>query len=105
MGVLYIITPLTDEVTDWLAESGVSFREDTASRLPLLSEIRDVLDSLAGFSVEYTDNGIGSSWQAMVSTTADPESSEWTMMNISHRKDPAEPQEIWFEKGFPELIV
>ena len=93
------------DVADWLAESGASLPADTSTRWPLLAEIRDVLDSLEGFTVDYTDNGIGSSWQAMITSADDPDTGGWTLMNITHQKEPSEPQEIWFEKGFPELIV
>lgn len=105
MGVLYIVTPPTDEVRNWLAESGIPVSKDTTSRGPLLSEIRDVLDSLEGYSVDYTDNGIGSSWQAMISSSVNPESGRWTGINIIRQNASSEPQEICFEKGFPEFIV
>jgi hypothetical protein len=105
MGVLYIVTPTTGEVVDWLVDTGVTLPVDNASRFPLIAEIRDVLDSLEGFTSEYDDNGIGSSWQAMITSLEDPESGAWTRLNITHQKDPSEPQDIWFEKGHPELIV
>lgn len=105
VGVLYIVTPRTDEIADWLADVGVSLPEDSSSRWPLLSEIHDVIGSLEGYSAEYSDNGVGSSWQAMITSANDPESGAWTLLNISHRGELSEPQKIWFEKGFPDLIV
>ena len=105
MGVLYTVMPPSQEVADWLDESGLHVSVDTSSRSPTISEIRETLNSLEGFAVEYTDNGIGSSWQAMVTTIADPESGGWTLLNITRRAKPEESQEIWFEKGHPELIV
>jgi hypothetical protein len=105
MGVLYTVMPPSQEVADWLHESGIAVSVDTSSRGPNISEIRETLDSLEGFSVEYTDNGIGSTWQAMITSIGDPDSGGWTLLNISSRAEPGEPQEIWFEKGHPELIV
>lgn len=105
MGVLYIVTPPTDEVSDWFAETGIILPEAVSSRSPLLSEIRHSLNSLEGYTVDYTENGLGSRWQAMITSTEDPESGRWTLMNITSLNDPSEPQEIWFEKGHPELIV
>jgi hypothetical protein len=105
MGVLYTITPTTGEVADWLVDTGVTLPVGSASRFPLIAEIRDVLDSLEGFTSAYDDNGIGSSWQAMIMSIEDPESGAWTRLNITCQKDPSEPQDIWFEKGYPELIV
>lgn len=97
--------PPTQEVADWLHESGIAVSVDTSSRDPNISEIRETLDSLEGFSVEYTDNGIGSPWQAMITSIDDADSGGWTLMNISSCAEPEQPQEIWFEKGHPELIV
>jgi hypothetical protein len=105
MGVLYTVMPPSQEVADWLHELGIAVSVDTSSRGPNISEIRETLDSLEGFSVEYTDNGIGSTWQAMITSIGDPDSGGWTLLNISSRAEPGEPQEIWFEKGHPELIV
>jgi len=105
MGVLYTVMPPSHEVADWLHESGIPVSVDTSSRGPSIPEIREILNSLEGFSVEYTDNGIGSPWQAMVTSIVDPDSGGWTLLNISSRAEPEEPQEIWFEKGHPELIV
>jgi len=55
--------------------------------------------------VEYNEEGTGSPWQAMITSVDDPESGWWTLLNITSRGEPDEPQEIWFEKGYPELIV
>jgi hypothetical protein len=105
MGVLYIVMPPTQEVADWLHESGIALSVVSPSRSPNIFEIRETLDSLEGFLVEYSDNGIGHSWQAMITSIGDPESGGWTLMNISSLGEPEQPQEIWFEKGHPELIV
>jgi hypothetical protein len=105
MGVIYVITPPTREVAVWLSESGENIAEDTAARWPLLPEIHEVLQSLDGFTVEYFGGGVGSFWQATVSSSNDRESGPWTCLNIIRQKHPAEPQEISFEKGYPELIV
>jgi len=105
MGVLYTILLPTEEVADWLSESGVSLGVGLLARGPLLSEIREVLDSLEGYAVEYNDGGTGSPWQAMITSAVDPESGRWTLLNITSRGEPLAPQEVWFEKGHPELIV
>ena len=50
MGVLYTVMPPTQEVADWLDESGIAVNVDTPSRGPDISEIQETLDSLEGFS-------------------------------------------------------
>ena len=105
MGVLYTIGSTTGEVAEWLNESGFTVSSDESSRLPLLGEICGALNSLEDSSIEYTDGGIGSPWQAMVTSSDDPERGAWTLLNITKLRPPSEPQELWFEKGFPELIV
>lgn len=105
MSILYTVTPITNEVVDWLVDTGVILSEESTSRFPLITEIRDVLDSLDGFISEYDDHGIGSSWRAVIMSHEVPESGAWTRLNITHQKDPSEPQDIWFEKGDPKLIV
>ena len=105
MGVLYIVAPLSGEVVDWLEESGIGVPAGGKSRFPTLLEIRETLDSLEGFDIEYNDNGVGSCWQAMISSAQDPGSGPWTLLNINRRAEPSEPQDLSFEKGYPELIV
>lgn len=105
MGVLYIVIPLTQDVAGWLHESGTPRRMGSPSRGANLLEIRETLDSLEGFSVEINDGGIGGRWQAMITSIRSPESGGWTLMNITKRGETEQPQEIWFEKGCPGLIV
>ena len=105
MGVLYSVTPPTKEVADWLSDAGIDTPEDASARGPLLTEIREVLDSLDGYTVEYNDNGVGHLWQAMITSKDTPEFGPWTLLNITSLGDSKEAQAIWFEKGHPELIV
>ena len=105
MGVLYTICSATSEMADWLAESQISIPSVETARMPLLGEICAVLNSLKNYKVDFTENGIGSSWQAMVKSLVEPESGAWTLLNITSLETPSEPQAVWFEKGSPELIV
>lgn len=105
MGVLYHVGALTPEIVAWLEEIDVEIPDSAKSHLPDLITIRAVLDSLPHVTVDYTDNGIGNSWQSFACEGPATEPSRWTLLNISERGPEETPQEFWFEKGFPELII
>ena len=105
MGVLYIVVPLTDEVTGWLEKLGINYPNQCSSRNPFGSEIVSTLDGLTQLSIEYSGEAIGSNWQATVCSKQDPARGPWTLLNIRSFKEFDAENEICFEKGHPNLIV
>jgi hypothetical protein len=104
MGVLWTVWPLDNEMRQWLDETGVPYPAK-ASRFPTGAEIKAALDDLTEHQVEITDNGIGGSWQAFVTHKCGPDEHEWTLLNVSEFSGDEHPQKLWFEKGWPSLIV
>jgi hypothetical protein len=104
MGVLWTVWPLDDDMQKWLTELGVSFPQRT-SRFPTGNEIKKALTELDGCAVEVTDNGIGFSWQALITDRRGADNYPWTLLNVSKYSGDEEPQELWFEKGWEDLIV
>jgi hypothetical protein len=103
MGVLWTVWPLDDEMKSWLDEMEVEYPLNP-SRFPTGAEIKEVLSGLDEYDVEINDNGPDSAWQAMIAHKKDGEKGPWTLLNINEYTGDAEQQELWFEKGWPELI-
>lgn len=100
---MYSVYPLMAEVRPWLDEQSVSYPPDVEGRNPTLLEIRAALALLLGYSVKETTAEIGKFWQAFIESADSPETKGWAILNIL---DLAEgPNEFYFEKGFPDLIV
>jgi hypothetical protein len=106
MGVLYTVVPLDDEIAEYLRDTGgIVPPTVNPSRQPSLREVRAVCDSLPGQRVHYNVNP-ESFWQAVVEGAADPEREAWTLLDISNFSGSEdEPHPIWFEKGWPPLIL
>jgi hypothetical protein len=106
MGVLYTVVPLDDEIADYLRDCGGAVpNANRPARNPTPGEIRAVCDALRGQLVQYNVNP-GSYWQAVVEGATDPNSEPWTLLNISKFSgSEEEPHPIWFEKGWPSLIL
>jgi hypothetical protein len=103
MGVLWTVWPLDAEIKSWLDEMAVAY-PNAASRFPTGAEIKTVLEGLLDYDVEITDNGIGACWQAMITHKNGGDKGPWTLLNISKYSGDNELQELWFEKGWEELI-
>jgi hypothetical protein len=104
MGVLWTVWPLDSEMRQWLDELGIPFPAK-ASRFPTGTEIKAVINGLAEHQVEITDNGTGKPWQAFVTHRRGADGHGWTLLNISEYSGDDQPQNLWFEKGWPPLIV
>jgi hypothetical protein len=107
MGVLYTVLPLDDELATYLRDEGVHVPPcPKATRNPTLLEVRAVCDRLDGFGTRYFVSQDAKHWQASIEGAANPEEEPWTLLNVSDftgREE--EPQKIWFEKGWPSLIL
>lgn len=102
MGINYTIWPLDAQFKEWLTDEDVPF-PDACSRWPLGSEIQATLDRLEGISIRFNENGIGSIWQAEIAE--EQEDGLWTLLNILEYQGLDRPNEPYFEKGSPELII
>jgi hypothetical protein len=87
----------------WLDELGTAYPH-VPSRFPTGSEIRAALSEIEGYRVEISAGGIGAPWQASVSRAIAPEQGPWTVLNITAYSGDDMPQEVWFAKGWQELI-
>lgn len=104
MGVLWTVWPLDNETRRWLDEIEVPYPAK-ASRFPTGTEIKTALKELADHQVEITDNGKDGSWQALITHQCGADEHGWTLLNISEYAGDEQPQNLWFEKGWPSLIV
>jgi hypothetical protein len=106
MGVLYSVYPVDEKARVSLPNLGVDDVPGDNGRNPTPAEVRAVLSTLRGFKSSYTDRpAIGGLWQAMVEDAEDPGNGGWTLINVSHYPGESEPSELWFEKGWPDLIL
>jgi len=104
MGVFWTVWPLDEDVRRWLTEIQVPF-PDQVSRFPVGGEIKRALTDLPGYQVEITDNGIGASWQALITSESGADEGPWTLLNVSEYTGDELPQKLWFEKGWESLIT
>ena len=96
--------PLDDQMCAWLDEQQIAYPK-APSRFPTGAEIKRVINSLNGYNVEVNDNGVGASWQASIVHESGGDSGPWTLLNISTYSGDAEPQQLWFEKGWESLVT
>src|SRR5262245_5043347 len=70
MDVQFIVIPFESDgkLLAWLSSKGVEAPPDTVSRFPTPSELRGVLDSLTGYTTDYSI--LRNRWQAIVYETA-----------------------------------
>jgi hypothetical protein len=107
MSVLYCIFHLgdVDELPAWLATFGINCPRGE-SRYPTPNEIRQVLDDLEGYTVEYAMDA--DSCLVTISTAGPCQFEQWTTLRMSKCGDNAQastPQPFSFKNGSPELIV
>lgn len=105
MGVLYSLFPLNDESRNKLATAyGIVDAGWPVGHNPRLAELLKTLDSLAGCRVVLDPSPVpGHAWGVTVEQATHPEDGPWTMLRTLHYHE-SEPLEIYFEKGWPELI-
>jgi hypothetical protein len=94
------VWPLNPEIKSWLDGIGIEY-PDVASRSPTGHEVKAVVDRLRLFEVEILDRGIGARWQA---TIGSPTSDEWVLLAIDSYSGDDREQEIYFERGWPDLM-
>jgi hypothetical protein len=107
VGVLYSVWPLDDRMREALAQLGHRGTPSQADgRNPTPAEIRRVVGGLSGFKCSFNDPPrLGRIWQACVEHAGDPDRGGWTLINMSQYAGERAPADIWFEKGWPDLIV
>lgn len=105
MGVLWTVWPLDQDIRQWLDTIRVPYPSSEGSRFPSGNEVKNVVTNLSGYEVEITDNGVDGPWQALITQSSGLEEGPWTLLNITNYTGDEEPQEIWFEKGWENLIA
>lgn len=103
MSAMYSLFPLAEEMKSWLDEQSIAYPLNTESRNPLLTEIQSAIAQLEDYKVEETPIEVGKHWQAFIQNKDDPEHKGWAILNIICLTDG--PNEMYFEKGWPDLIV
>jgi hypothetical protein len=104
MGILYTVWPLDDSARDWLRSQNIP-SPSRQSRWPTRHELQELLAGLSGFSVEYTDNGPGMSWDASISDNEPGDAECWTLLHAEPEGGDDARTKVHFEKGEPYLIV
>jgi hypothetical protein len=106
MGVLYSIVPLDDSIAPYLRDLGVTFSDSgIPGRNPTPLELRTIASELTDLSVELPSPP-EEAWQIMIQWKTDPENEPWTLLNVTDfTGDETVPHAIWFEKGWPSLIL
>ncbi len=104
MGVIYVPLPLSPKLHDSLRAEGIAFPLENG-RNPTPAELRTALGKLDGITVEYNTPPLGGTWQADLTTNADPQGGPWTLLNVSDFQGEHVPQSISFEKGWPDLVI
>jgi hypothetical protein len=100
---MYSVYPLVEEIKSWLDEMSVVYPSSHEGRNPELTEIQSALAQLDGYSVKASAPEIGKTWQALIENTQGPEENGWALLNIIQLAEG--PNEFYFEKGWPDLIV
>lgn len=104
MGVLYFLLPLTNDIDgmyQWLNEQGVIHKNEIG-RYPTPREIKLIADSLPGFVVEYRP-AIDDFTE--VDITSINLEGQWTQIIITKPGGLDVAAELYFAKGWPEVIV
>jgi hypothetical protein len=106
MGVLYSIVPLDESIAPYLRDVGVEFTDSgNSSRNPTPLELRAVAAQLTDLHVDLYSPP-EHAWQIMIQGKKDPDNEPWTLLNVTEFSgDETVPHAIWFEKGWPSLIL
>jgi hypothetical protein len=106
MGVLYTVVPLDEPIAGYIRDlGGVAPSFDAPSREPTPQELRTVCRSLTDLKVTMYSPP-GHAWQIMIEGLRDPDNEPWTLLNVrDFNGDETVPHSIWFEKGWPSLIL
>jgi hypothetical protein len=106
MGVLYSVLPLDASITPYLREVGTVVPEGgQESRNPTPLEVRAVCETLTDLKVTACSPP-SHHWHIMIEGLKDPEKEPWTLLHLDNfNGDETVPHSIWFEKGWPSLIL
>jgi hypothetical protein len=106
MGVLYTIMPLDEAIAGYVRDVGGAVPEwSVASRNPTPQEVRTVCAGVTDLNVQRFSPP-EHAWQIMIEGFNDPDNEPWTLLNIADfNGDETAPQPIYFEKGWPSLIL
>jgi hypothetical protein len=111
MGVFYCVVPLDAEIRPHILAAGATVPESNrATRNPTPREIRNVCSKLTDIEAHINSPldrpwQVRNVWQAVLGD-ADYDHHPWTRLNVhdfNGRED--QPHSIWFEKGWPSLIL
>lgn len=106
MGVLYSIVPLDEQIADYLLTLDVELpSHEIPARNPTPRELRLVCNDLTDLKVtqHLSPEDAG---QITFEGLKDPENEPWTLLNVTDfNGDESLPHAIWFEKGWPSLIL
>ena len=106
MGVIYSVFPLDDKFRAALSEYDQQDEGWPDGRNPSIAEVRHALDGLIGFKADFEPTPVsGGAWGATIEDATHPEEGPWTTLRTLNYIDEAVPTEIYFEKGWPDLIV
>ncbi len=106
MGVFYWIVPIDKKVADYLRGIGASVpHSENDSRNPTPQELRTICGRMTDVKVDFLASP-NHSWQIWFEGLNDPGHEPWTLLNIhKFNGNESAPHSIWFEKGWPSLIV
>lgn len=106
MGVLYIVIPLTEECSQWLASQGVQHPDPAATnRYPTPVEMAEALARLPGYRVEVSRNAASGFWDGNVTWEADPMAAAGNMVCMNNYRSEYEPADFYISKGPIELAL
>src|SRR5262249_19312203 len=100
------VVPLDDTLAEYLRKVGVELPEgNLSSRNPTPRELREVAGSRTDLTVTVFSPP-EHAWQIMFEGRNDPDHEPWTLLNVfEFSGDETAPHTIWFEKGWPSLIL
>lgn len=105
MGVLYSVFPIDAEMVTHLVELGVANQHTGAyTRNPTPAEVRVATKGIPEINSVINESSSGELLQIEL-TTPDPETGPWTLINVEDYEAEHLPCRIWFEKGWPGLIL
>jgi hypothetical protein len=103
---MYAVHPFDERARSYAKQHGVSSIDHPDGRHPTVAELRAALEHLPNTTVEYEPiPTVGQSWGACVEDAAAPEEGPWTQVRTLRYLGEDAPIEIYFEKGWPSLVV
>lgn len=103
MGVLRTILPMDSACLEWLDQEGVSHPPPAVARFPTPREITDTLSQLSGYAADISSNVATGEWLAHISSI-EPSNPAWASLRVSHYRSDDEPHELYFPKGWSEVV-